>query len=438
MNHGSEALNVYKAVDRAAGLPYAQQNILWPKDAMSTQSDAPAPGQGLLAGVRVIELGQLIAGPFAGQLLGDLGAEIIKIELPNSGDPMRQWGRLTPEGDSLWWSVIGRNKKSVAIDVRCEAGRSALLELVKVSDIIIENFRPGTLEKWGLSYEVLKKVNPGIVLVRVSGFGQTGPYAHRAGFGAIGEAMGGLRAVVGDSDRPPVRTGIAVGDAMSGVLGALGAVAALVERQTSGEGQVLDVALYESVLAFMESLVTDYDVTGHIRPRTGATLPGVAPSNVYPTLDGRDVLIAGNQDSVFRRLAMAMGTPEIADDPRFSSHVARGEHQRELDELVSKWTATQPADGVINTLAREGVPAGTIFQAPDMLTDPHFAAREALIDVRHPTLGKVRMQNVAPRASRTPGRVLWSGPPLGAHTAEVLGDLLGFSSIEISAAQEAQ
>lgn len=227
-----------------------------------------------------------------------------------------------------------------------------------------------------------------------------------------------------------------MGDAMSGALGALGAVAALVERQTSGEGQVLDVALYESVPAFMDSLVTDFDVIGHIRPRTGATLPGVAPSDVYATLEGRDVQIAVNQDSVFRRLSMAMGTPEIADDPRFSSHVARGEHQRELDELVSMCTAIHPAEAVINTLARAGVPAGTIFQAPDMLSDPHFAARESIIDVPHPTLGKVRMQNVAPRASRTPGRVLWSGPPLGAHTAEVLGDLLGSSSIEISAAQE--
>ncbi len=391
---------------------------------MDTSLDASAASVGPLAGFRVIELGQLIAGPFAGQLLGDVGAEVIKIELPGDGDPMRRWGQLTPEGESLWWSVIGRNKKSVTIDVRSDAGRTAFLRLVDLADVVIENFRPGTLERWGLSYATLKETNPGIVLVRVSGFGQTGPYADRPGFGAIGEAMGGLRAVVGDPDRPPVRTGIAVGDAMSGALGAL---AALLERQTSGEGQVLDVALYESVLAFMESLVTDYDVTDHIRQRTGTTLPGVAPSNVHPTRDGREVLIAGNQDSVFRRLAMAMGSPELADDSRFSTHVARGERQEELDVLVSAWTTSLASSEIINTLAEAGVPAGSIFQAPDMLADPHFTARDAIVDVHHPTLGTIKMQNVAPRASRTPGRINWPGPALGAHTSEILTGLLGHS-----------
>jgi formyl-CoA transferase len=402
---------------------------------MDTSSEATPAGAGPLAGFRVVELGQLIAGPFAGQLLGDLGAEVIKIELPGTGDPLRHWGQLTPDGDSLWWSVIGRNKKSVAIDVRSEVGRAALLRLVAVSDVLIENFRPGTLEKWGLSYEVLEQANPGIVLVRVSGFGQNGPYADRAGFGAIGEAMGGLRAVMGDADRPPVRAGIAVGDAMSGALGALGAVAALLERRTSGRGQVLDVALYESVLTFMESLVTDYDVSGRIRPRTGATLPGVAPSNVYPTRDGREVLIAGNQDSVFRRLADVMGSPQLADDPRYATHVARGERQLELDALVTAWTESLTASEIIDVLAGAGVPAGSIYQAPDMLTDPHFAAREAIIDIAHPTLGTIKMQNVAPRASRTPGRVNWPGPALGAHTTEVMGGLLGFTEADTAAAQ---
>ncbi len=402
---------------------------------MDTSLDVSAASVGPLAGFRVIELGQLIAGPFAGQLLGDLGAEVIKIELPGDGDPMRHWGQLTPEGESLWWSVIGRNKKSVTIDVRSDAGRTAFLRLVGLADVVIENFRPGTLERWGLSYATLKETNPGIVLVRVSGFGQTGPYADRAGFGAIGEAMGGLRAVVGDPDRPPVRTGIAVGDAMSGALGALGALAALLERQTSGEGQVLDVALYESVLAFMESLVTDYDVTGHIRQRTGTTLPGVAPSNVYPTRDGREVLIAGNQDSVFRRLAMAMGSPELADDSRFATHIARGECQEELDVLVSAWTRSLASSEIINTLAEAGVPAGSIFQAPDMFADPHFTARDAIVDVHHPTLGTIKMQNVAPRASRTPGHVNWPGPALGAHTSEILTGLLGLTDAEIASAQ---
>ena len=405
-----------------------------PKDAMDTVSDAPAAA-GLLAGFRVIELGQLIAGPFAGQLLGDLGAEVIKIELPGDGDPLRQWGQLTPDGESLWWSVIGRNKKSVALDVRSDAGRLAILRLVALSDVVIENFRPGTLEKWGLSYDILKQANPGIVLVRVSGFGQTGPYADRAGFGAIGEAMGGLRAVVGDPDRPPVRAGIAIGDAMSGALGALGAVAALLERRNSGQGQVLDVALYESVLTVMESLVTEYDVAGRIRPRTGATLPGVAPSNVYPTRDGPDVLIAGNQDSVFRRLAAAMGVAELADDPRYATHVARGERQQELDELVSAWTSSLTSNEILTVLAEAGVPAGSIYRAPEMLADPHFSAREAIIDVPHPTLGSIKMQNVAPRASRTPGRVNWPGPALGAHTDEIMGDLLGLTDAQIAEAQ---
>lgn len=401
---------------------------------MDTLSAPPAP-TGLLSGFRVIELGQLIAGPFAGQLLGDLGAEVIKVELPGDGDPMRQWGQLTPDGESLWWSVIGRNKKSVTLDVRSEAGRLAMLRLVAVSDVFIENFRPGTLERWGLSYDALKEANPGLVLVRVSGFGQTGPYADRAGFGAIGEAMGGLRAVVGDPDRPPVRAGIAVGDAVSGALAALGAVAALLERGNSGQGQVLDVALYESVLAFMESLVTDYDVTGRIRPRTGATLPGVAPSNVYPTCDGPDVLIAGNQDSVFRRLAAVMGKPELADDPMYATHVARGERQHELDGLVSAWTSSMTSEEVIDVLAEAGVPAGSIYRAPEMLADPHFAARAAIIDVPHPTLGSIKMQNVTPRASRTPGRVTWPGPALGAHTDEVLGGLLGLTDAQIAHAQ---
>lgn len=408
-----------------------------PADAAAVVSDPSGPDRGMLAGIRVLELGQLIAGPFATQLLGDLGAEVIKVELPNSGDPMRQWGRLTPDGDSLWWSVIGRNKKSATIDVRCDAGRNAFLRLVEISDIVVENFRPGTLERWGLSYAELKAANPGIVLVRVSGFGQSGPYAQRAGFGAIGEAMGGLRAVVGAPDGPPMRTGIALGDAMAGALGALGAVAALVERESSGKGQVLDVALYESVLTFMESLVTDYDASGYIRPRTGATLPGVAPSNVYPTKDSREVLIAGNQDSVFARLAEVMGQPGLADDPRFSSHVARGENHEALDLLVSQWTKTRTADEVIEILAEAGVPAGAIYQAPDMLEDPHFSARQAIIDVPHSNLGHVKMQNVTPRASRTPGQVMWSGPALGSHTSEVLGSLLSFSPEEIDAAQGA-
>ena len=396
----------------------------------------PVAGSGPLEGVTVIELGQLIAGPFAGQLLGDFGAEVIKVELPGTGDPMRSWGHVLPaEVDSLWWSVIARNKKSVTADIRVPEGRELLIRMVSFADVLIENFRPGTMEKWGLSYEVLRSVNPRLVMVRVSGFGQTGPYSERAGFGAIGEAMGGLRALVGDPDRPPVRTGIALGDAMAGALGAFGVLAALYERNESGEGQVLDVALYESVLTFMESLVIAYHIGGWVRERTGATLPGVAPSNVYPTADAKEILIAANQDSVFRRLAEAMLAPELSDDLRYATHLARGQHQVEIDSLISAWTITLTSAALLEILAKSGVPAGPIYQAPEMLEDPHFAARSAIIAVPHPAFGMVKMQNVAPKASRTPGSVRWVGPRLGAHNEEILTRRLGLSLEEFQKAQ---
>lgn len=382
----------------------------------------PAPG-GPLDGYRVLELGQLIAGPFCGQLLGDMGAEVIKVEPPGTGDAMRQWGQVLPGGESLWWSVVARNKKSVTLDLRTEEGRAAVRRLAAESDIVVENFRPGRMEEWGLTYEALSATNPGVVMVRVSGFGQTGPYAHRAGFGAVGEAMGGLRYIVGDPDRPPVRTGIALGDALAGMFGAYGALCALLEREHSGRGQQIDVAIYESVLAFMESLIPEYQVAGHVRERTGATLPGVAPSNVYPTRDGGTVLIAANQDTVFRRLATAMGCPELGRDPRYATHTARGERQGELDAIVAAWTATVDAAELIELMAEHGVPAGQIYRPPEMLADPHFAAREAIVSVPHPRFGSIAMQNVVPRMSRTPGAVRWPGPRLGEHNAEILGDL---------------
>jgi succinyl-CoA---D-citramalate CoA-transferase len=376
---------------------------------------------GPLAGYRVLELGQLIAGPFCGQLLADMGAEVIKVEPPGTGDALRQWGQVLPGGESLWWSVVARNKKSVTIDLRTEPGRATVRRLVRECDVVVENFRPGRMEEWGLTYEALAAVNPGVVMVRVSGFGQTGPYAHRAGFGAVGEAMGGLRYIVGDPDGPPVRTGIAVGDALAGMFGAYGALSALLERERSGRGQQIDVAIYESVLAFMESLIPEYQVAGHIRERTGATLPGVAPSNVYPTKDGVTVLIAANQDTVFRRLATAMGRPELGHDPRYATHAARGRRQAELDTLVAAWTATVESTELIELMAEHGVPAGPIYRPPEMLADPHFAAREAIVTVPHPRFGSVAMQNVMPRMSRTPGSVRWPGPRLGEHNEEILG-----------------
>ncbi len=404
-----------------------------------TGGDAPETARenspGPLSDVTVIELGQLIAGPFACQVLGDFGAQVIKVELPGAGDAIRRWGRLTPEGESLWWSVLGRNKKSVTLDVRAEAGRLALLALLRGADVLVENFRPGTLEAWGLSYEALSEVNPGLVLVRVSGFGQTGPYAARAGFGAIGEAMGGLLYLVGEPGRPSVRTGLALADTVSGILAALGAVICLLERRSSGHGQVVDVALYESILTLMESVIPEYAVGGWIRERTGATLPGVAPSNVYPTLDGAEVVIAGNQDSVFRRLATAMGRPELAADPRYATHASRGEHTAELDAIVAEWTRTRTVAEVVEILAESAVPAGPIYRAPEILADPHFMERESFVTVDHPVLGPVPMQNVAPKASRTPGSVRWPGPALGAHNDEILRGVLGLNEAQFRAAQ---
>jgi formyl-CoA transferase len=391
---------------------------------MAPPADDPTPEprpSGPLSGYRVLELGQLIAGPFCGQLLGDMGAEVIKVEPPGTGDAMRQWGQVLPGGESLWWSVVARNKKSVTLDLRTEHGRATVRGLVRECDVVIENFRPGRMEEWGLTYEALAAINPGVVMVRVSGFGQTGPYAHRAGFGAVGEAMGGLRYIVGDPNGPPVRTGIAIGDALAGMFGAYGALSALLEREHSGRGQQIDVAIYESVLAFMESLIPEYQVAGYIRERTGATLPGVAPSNVYPTADGVTVLIAANQDTVFRRLATAMGRPELGQDPRYATHAARGERQAELDALVAAWTATLDSADLIELMSAHGVPAGPIYRPPEMLADPHFAAREAIVDVPHPLFGSIAMQNVMPRMSRTPGSVRWAGPRLGEHNEEILG-----------------
>ncbi len=306
-------------------------------------------GKGPLGDLRVLELGTLLAGPFCGQLLGDLGAEVIKIEPPGQGDPMRTWGRQKPGEPSLWWPVIGRNKKAITLDLRQADGQRLLLELAAKADFLIENFRPGTLEKWNLGWEQLHAVNPRLIMIRVSGYGQTGPYASRAGFGAIGEAMGGLRYVVGNPEAPPSRVGISIGDSLAATFACVGALAALNYRERTGQGQVVDSAIYEAVLGMMESLITEYDQTGYIRERTGAILPNVAPSNVYPTRDGL-VLIAANQDTVFRRLCEAMERPALADDARYDSHQSRGAHQRELDLLIGAWTATQTTQEVLGLM----------------------------------------------------------------------------------------
>jgi len=386
---------------------------------------------GPLTDVRVIEMGQLLAGPFCGQLLGDFGAEVIKIEQPGAGDPMREWGREKPHGQSLWWPVIARNKKSVEINAREREGQELIRALAAEADILLENFRPGTMEKWGLGYDELSPVNPRLVMIRVSGYGQTGPYAGKAGYGAIGEAMGGLRHVVGDPSTPPSRMGISIGDTLAATFACLGGLMALHAARRTGRGQVVDSAIYEAVLAVMESLVTEYDKAGYIRERTGAILPNVAPSNVYPTRDGRFVLIAANQDTVFRRLADAMGRPELAADPRYATHSARGRHQRELDDLIADWSRTLDAATLGELLDRHGVPRGDIYRAPEMLEDAHFKAREAIVKAMHPTFGELRMQGVFPKLSETPGKVVACGPELGEHNDEVFGRVLGLDEARI-------
>jgi formyl-CoA transferase len=383
-----------------------------------------------LSDIRVIEMGTLLAGPFCGQLLGDFGAEVIKLEPPGEGDPMREWGREKPHGLSLWWPIVARNKKSVTCNLREPAGQDLARRLIAKADVLVENFRPGTLERWGLSYDELSALNPGLVLIRVTGFGQTGPYSSQPGYGAIGEAMGGLRHISGDPSAPPSRPGISLGDTLAGTYAALGGLVAIHARGRTGKGQVVDSALYEAVLNVMESLIPEYVLGGYTRERTGSILPNVAPSNVYPTRDGLMILIAGNQDTVFRRLAEAMGRAELADDARYATHSARGQHQVELDELIAAWTSTLDAAEVEATLIEHAVPTGKIDRAREMLDDPHFAARDAIVTLPHPTLGDFPMQNVMPRLSDTPGGVRWVGPQLGEHNDEVYGELLGLSPAE--------
>jgi formyl-CoA transferase/succinyl-CoA--D-citramalate CoA-transferase len=381
--------------------------------------------------VRVLELGSFIAGPFAGQLLGDYGADVIKVEAPGDGDPMRRWG-VTLDGDSLWWPAIGRNKRSVTLDLRHERARELVLGLAAHCDVVLENFRPGVLERWGLDYPALSGVNPQIVVVHISGFGQTGPLAGQAGFGSVGEAMGGIRHTTGSPDRPPSRAGISLGDALASVFGVVGTLSALLAARERGTGQEVDVAIYEAVAALMESTMADYELGGVVRSRSGSVLPGVAPSNVYPTDDGAEVVVAANADGVFVRLCKAMDRPELATDERFATHDARGTNIAELDELVGAWTAMLSCDEVLAVLDEHGVPAGRIFAAPDMLRDPQYLAREMVQRVTSAQGWEVPMTGVVPRFSVTPGSIRHAGPRLGEHTDEVLADLLGLDAAELA------
>ena len=400
-------------------------------------SSDETPNRGPLSDLRLIEMGTLLAGPFCGQLMGDFGAEVIKVEPPNQGDPMREWGQEKAHGMSLWWPVIARNKKSVTLNLREAEGQEIARELISKTDFLLENFRPGTMERWGLGYDELKKINPGLIMIRVSGYGQTGPYAKRAGFGAVGEAMGGLRYVCGDPSTPPSRMGISIGDSLAATFACLGALTALHHRERTGEGQVVDSAIYEAVLNMMESLITEYDKADYIRERQGSILPNVAPSNVYPTRDDKLILIAANQDTVFRRLTEAMGRPELAENERYATHSARGAVQKELDDIVSDWTRTIDAEELEALMDKHGIPSGKIYRAPEMLADPHFEARNAIIKTLHPQFGELLMQNVAPKLSATPGSVRLPGPGLGEHNEEIYGGLLDFDAERMAKLNEA-
>ena len=389
---------------------------------------------GALQGLRVIEMGQLIAGPFCGQLLGDMGADVIKVEPPGAGDPMREWGQGT---DKVSWEVIARNKRSVSANLRVAEGQSLVRKLIATADILIENFKPGTMEKWGLGPDVLHADNPGLIIARMSGYGQTGPYSDRAGFGGIGEAMGGWRYIVGEPDRPPSRMGVSIGDTLTASYGAMGVLAALHHRERTGKGQVIDAALYESVLQVMEGLVPEYDKMGLIRERSGSVLTGIAPSNVYSCKDG-EYMIGANKDSLWKRLATAMGRPELGDDPRYATHVARGENQTELDDLINAWSKQLTIEEVDALMIEHSIPAGKVYRAPEMLADPHFQAREAIIEVETERFGKLKMQNAFPKFSATPSGVRRAAPALvGQHNREIYGEFLGLDAAEMAQLAEA-
>jgi len=389
---------------------------------------------GALDGIRVIEVGTLISGPFAGRLLGDMGAEVVKIEPPGSPDPLRTWGQAELDGHHFFWTVHARNKKAVTLNLREPRGRDLFLKLVERSDIIVENFRPGTLEKWGLGYDVLRQHNKGIILVRVSGYGQTGPDANKAGYASVAEAASGLRHMNGFPGGPPPRLALSLGDSLAGMFAAQGALAALYRRTVSGEGQVVDAALTEACLAIQESTIPDYDVGGIVRGPSGTRLEGIAPSNIYCTADGSWVVIAANQDTVFRRLCSAMGQPELATDSRFVDHGARGRNQDELDKIIGDWAAQRQPDDIIETLSAAGVISGPINTVAEVVRDPQLQARGMLVEHFDEGIGRnVLGPGVIPVLSETPGSVRNAGPAQpGQHNDEVYGDLLGLTSDEIA------
>ncbi len=385
-----------------------------------------------LAGLRVVEMGTLIAGPFCGRLLADFGADVIKVEPPGDGDPMRLWGQAVKEGSSLWWSAQSRNKKCVTINLRLKEGQELARKLIKEADILIENFRPGRMEQWGLGYEDLKKENDGLIMIRISGFGQTGPYRDKTGFGSVGEAMGGLRYLTGYPDRAPTRVGIAIGDSLAAMFGTIGALMAVYNRDINGgSGQYIDVALYEAVFALMESSLPEYDKLGMVRERTGSFLPKVAPSNIYETKDGSYIVIGANNDNIFSRFVKVMGHPELAEDPRYSKHSARGEQQAELDAMINSWTKEYDIKDLNKMMDDAGVPAGPIYSIADIVEDQHYLARNMILKIQDQVWGEIKHPGIVPVMSETPGGVDWAGPRLGQHNEEVYSSVLSFSAEDI-------
>ncbi|GIX47453.1 MAG: CoA transferase [Candidatus Tectimicrobiota bacterium] len=385
-----------------------------------------------LEGMRVLELGQLIAGPFAGCVLGYFGAEVIKVEPPGSGDPLRGWRVLDEHGTSFWWRSLGRNKKCITLNLHTEKGRQLARQLAARVDVLIENFRPGTLEKWGLGPEDLKQENPGLIYARISGYGQTGPYAARPGFAAVCEGIGGFRYLNGFPGQPPVRPNLSLGDTLAGLHAVIGILLAYVQRQkpAGGRGQVVDVAIYEAVYNVLEAVVPEYDGAGVVRGPSGSTLTGIAPTNTYRCRDGKYVIIGGNADAIFRRLMHAIGRPEMAADPRFATNAGRVAHEAEIDAAIAAWTASLDAAEVLQRLEAAAVPAGPIYSVEDMLRDPHFHARGLFQQVE--VNGKpLRLPAILPWLVETPGRTEWPGPEVGAHNEEILGGLLGLSAAEL-------
>ncbi|MCA8863172.1 MULTISPECIES: CaiB/BaiF CoA transferase family protein [unclassified Halomonas] len=375
-----------------------------------------------LQGLKVLELGQLIAGPFATKLLGEFGADVIKIEPPGTGDPLRKW-RMLEEGTSLWWHVQTRNKRSVALDLRSEEGQDLVRKLAAEADVVVENFRPGTLDNWGLGWEALSQLNSRLIMVHISGYGQTGPYRDKPGFGVIGEAMGGLRYLTGQPGEPSVRVGVSIGDSLSALYAVIGTLLALQERNRSGLGQEIDVALYESVFAMMESLLPEFDASGQVREPSGSALPGITPSNAYRCQGGDYVLIAGNGDSIFKRLMGVIGRDDLANDPALAHNDGRSQQAEMIDAAIQAWTEDRPRDAILQALDEARVPAGYPYTAEDIAFDPHYLAREMIQTFTRPNGKPLKVPGVLPKLSATPGRIGDGGPTLGQHTDDVLDEL---------------